>query len=185
MAINGIIRIVNEFLIIYRMRNERMNGELCNLTSVYISSRRKMLMLYRIGSRVVEPSWCGIGGHFEKAELNDARACVLRELYEEMKIPESALENLSLRYITLRLKKGEIRQNYYFFADLKPNINIELLCDEGKPEWVAYEDILAKEMPYTAKYVLSHYLGTGKNTTSVYGGIATKTAVNFIEFKEF
>lgn len=46
----------------------------------------------RIGSKVVEPSWCGIGGHFEKTELNNARACVLRELYEEMKIPESALK---------------------------------------------------------------------------------------------
>jgi hypothetical protein len=144
-----------------------------------------MLMLYRIGSKVVEPSWCGIGGHFEKAELNDARACVLRELYEEMKIPESALENLSLRYITLRLKKGEIRQNYYFFADLKPSIDVELLCYEGKPEWVGYEDILEREMPYTAKYVLRHYFEVGKNTTSVYGGIATKTAVNFIELKEF
>lgn len=162
-----------------------MNGELCNLTSIYISSKQKILMLYRIGSRVVEPSWCGIGGHFEKAELNDARACVLRELYEEIKIPESALENLSLRYITLRLKKGEVRQNYFFFADLKPDFDVDLLCDEGKPEWVSYKDVLKKEMPYTAKYVLRHYIETGKNTTSIYGGIATNTAVQFIELKEF
>lgn len=162
-----------------------MDGQLCNLTSVYISSGQKMLMLYRIGSRVVEPSWCGIGGHFEKTELNDARACILRELYEEMEIPESALKNLSLRYITLRLKKGEIRQNYFFFADLKPGIDIELLCDEGRPEWVAYEDVLDKEMPYTAKYVLRHYLKIGKNTTSIYGGISTKAAVDFVELAEF
>lgn len=144
-----------------------------------------MLMLYRIGSKVVEPSWCGIGGHFEKDELNDARSCVLRELYEEMKIPESSLENLSLRYITLRLKKGEVRQNYYFFAALKPDFNVELLCDEGNPEWVAYEDILEKEMPYTAKYVLRHYLKIGKNTADLYGGIATDSAVDFLELKEF
>ena len=162
-----------------------MNGELCNLTSVYISSRQNMLMLYRIGSKIVEPSWCGIGGHFEKAELNDARACVLRELYEEMKVPESALENLSLRYITLRLKNGEIRQNYYFFADLKPNIDVELVCDEGNLEWIPYEDILERIMPYTAKHVLRHYFEVGRNTTSIYGGIVTKTTVNFIELKEF
>jgi 8-oxo-dGTP diphosphatase len=162
-----------------------MDGKLCNLTSVYISSKQNMLMLYRIGSKVVDPSWCGIGGHFEKYELNDARACVLRELYEEMKIPESALENLSLRYITLRLKQGEIRQNYFFFADLKPTIDVELLCNEGKPEWVAYDDILKREMPYTAKYVLNHYFRVGKYTTSVYGGIATETALDFIELEEF
>lgn len=162
-----------------------MSGELCNLTSIYLSRGQKMLMLYRIGSRVVEPSWCGIGGHFEKAELNDPRKCVLRELYEEMKIPESALENISLRYITLRLKKTEIRQNYFFFADLKSNIDVMLLCDEGKPEWVAYQDILEREMPFTAKYVLRHYLTEGMNTTSIYGGIAAETGVRFMELKEF
>lgn len=162
-----------------------MNGNLCYLTSIYISDGQKMLMLYRIGSRVVEPSWCGIGGHFEKDELNDARACVLRELYEEMKIPESSLENLSLRYVTLRLKNEEIRQNYYFFADLKPHAAVELSCDEGKPEWVAFEDIFKKEMPYTAKYVLRHFFETGKQTKCVYGGIAEENTVHIVELKEF
>ncbi len=113
------------------------------------------------------------------------RACVLRELNEEMHIPESALENLRLRYVTLRLNKGEIRQNYYFFADLKRGTNVRLLCDEGKPEWVAYDEIMERKMPYTAQYVLSHYLETGKNTTCVYCGIATKNAVNFIMMEEF
>lgn len=113
-----------------------MNGKLRNMTSVYLSYNKKMLLLYRIGSRVVAPSWCGIRGHFEEFELNDARACVLRELYEEMRVPESALDDLQLRYVTLRLKDGEIRQNYYFFADLKSDVEIKLHCDEGKPEWV-------------------------------------------------
>lgn len=54
-----------------------------NMTSLYISRGTKMLLLYRIGSRVVPPSWCGIGGHFEPYELNDPRKCVLRELKEE------------------------------------------------------------------------------------------------------
>lgn len=93
-----------------------MNGKLRNMTSIYLSCNNKMLLLYRIGSRVVAPSWCGIGGHFEDFELNDARACVLRELDEEMNISETDLENISLRYVTLRLRKGEIFQNYYFFA---------------------------------------------------------------------
>ena len=59
-----------------------MDGKLRNMTTIYILRDNKVLMLYRIGSRVVlTPSWCGIGGHFEKEELNDARACALREIF--------------------------------------------------------------------------------------------------------
>ena len=46
-----------------------MEGKLRNMTSVYITreseGEKQMLLLYRIGSRVVAPSWCGIGGHCE------------------------------------------------------------------------------------------------------------------------
>lgn len=49
-----------------------------NMTTIYIIFKNKMLLLYRVGSRVVQPSWCGIGGHFEKGELNNPKACVLR-----------------------------------------------------------------------------------------------------------
>lgn len=93
--------------------------KLRNMTSIYISCGTKILLLYRIGSRVVPPSWCGIGGHFEPDELNDPRTCVLRELEEETGLTEKDLKNISLRYVTLKLKDGEIRQNYYYFAELK------------------------------------------------------------------
>ena len=50
----------------------------------YLSKSNKMLLLYRQGSSVVNNLWIGsAGGHFEKDELNDAGACVLRELEEE------------------------------------------------------------------------------------------------------
>ena len=51
-----------------------MAEKLRNMTAVYIFREGKLLMLYRVGSRVVAPSWCGVGGHFEQAELNDPRA---------------------------------------------------------------------------------------------------------------
>lgn len=155
------------------------------MASIYISRDDKMLMLYRIGSRVVPPSWCGIGGHFEEYELNDARACVLRELKEEMNISEGELDDLQLKYVTLRLKDNEIRQNYYFFANLKPNAIVNLICNEGKPEWIQYEYILEKEMPYTAKYVLQHYLKTGKYSNHIYGGVANSKNVVFTELIDF
>ena len=62
-----------------------MEGRLRNMTSVYITNAGKMLLLFRQGGRVVNNVWTGsAGGHFEEWELNDARACVLREMEEEL-----------------------------------------------------------------------------------------------------
>lgn len=97
-------------------REKHMDGKLRNMTSVYLRHGDKLLLLYRIGSRIVADSYTGTAGrHFEKDELNDAKACVLRELYEETGLTEREIGNLSLRYVTFRLKNGELRQNYYFF----------------------------------------------------------------------
>jgi len=91
---------------------EYMNGTLRNMASIYISKGNKMLLLYRQGGRVVNDVWVGsAGGYFEEYELNDAKACVLRELKEELGITEKEIENLCLRYVTLRRSNGEIRQN--------------------------------------------------------------------------
>ena len=88
------------------------------MTSVYLLRGEKVLLLYRQGGRVVNNVWTGsAGGHFESYELNDAKACVQRELYEELGLGAEDIEDLALRYITLRRIKGEIRQNYYFFAN--------------------------------------------------------------------
>lgn len=62
-----------------------MEGKLRNMTSIYITSADRMLLLLRQGGRVVNNVWISTaGGHFEEFELNDARACVLRELKEEL-----------------------------------------------------------------------------------------------------
>lgn len=70
-----------------------MAEKLRNMTAVYLFREGKLLMLYRVGSRVVAPSWCGVGGHFEQAELNDPRACALRELREETGLTEESLRS--------------------------------------------------------------------------------------------
>ena len=43
-----------------------MDGKLRNMATVYIRNGDKMLLLDRIGSKVVARSWCGIGGHLIK-----------------------------------------------------------------------------------------------------------------------
>jgi 8-oxo-dGTP diphosphatase len=43
----------------------------------------------------------------------------------------------------------------------------------------------ALEMPYTAKYVIEHYLATGTFNNKMYGGIANGEQVIFTELPEF
>lgn len=156
-----------------------------NMTSIYIISKNKILLLYRVGSRVVKPSWCGIGGHFEKEELNNPKACALRELFEETGITENNIEDIKLKYITLRMKNNEIRQNYYYFTNLK-NEEIDISeCNEGRLEWVDIDEILDRKMPFTAKECLKHYLAIGKDDDKVYAGVATSRGGNFTELNEF
>lgn len=167
-----------------RMENG-MDGKLRNMTTLYLSRGDKMLMLYRQGSRVVNDVWTGsAGGHFEEFELNDARACVLRELQEELGITEHEISNLRLRYVTLRRIKGEIRQNYYFFAELNDGVDRELTSDEGICRWFPFAELTSLEMPFTAGYVIAHYLEVGHGTDRVYGGIADGETVVFTEMPE-
>lgn len=174
-----------------------MDGKLRNMTAIYLRCGEGMILLYRIGSKVIGDSYTGTaGGHFEKDELNEPKACVLRELYEETGLGEQDIENLALRYVTLRLKNGEIRQNYYFFADLKEEVQERwgLLQDsvlnlprstEGRLEWIPNEKFPELKMPVSAKYMIQHYLAVGKDTDCVYGGVTTAEGIEFVELKEF
>lgn len=155
-----------------------IEGKLRNMATIYIKDNDKMLLLERIGSKVVNRSWCGIGGHFKSKELNDAKACVLREMKEEIGLKEKDIDNLALRYIALRVVDGELRLNYYFFADLKQGVEITKHCPEGNLEWVELDKVNEKEMPFTAQKVLEHYLVTGINTNDFYSVSTNDEAVN-------
>lgn len=161
-----------------------MLGKLRNMTAIYLLKDDKMLLLYRQGSRVVNNLWTGsAGGHFEEFELNDARACVLRELYEEIGVSGDELTDLEMKYVTLRNTKGEIRQNYYFFA--RTNKDISLTSNEGVLKWFSLDELKDLEMPFTAKYVIEHYVSVGRNTDKLYGGVTTETGVVFTELEDF
>jgi len=162
-----------------------MTGKLRNMTAIYITRGDEMLLLYRVGSRVIAPSFVGIGGHFEPEELSDARACVLREMHEEIGLTEDDLENLSMRYAMQRLKNGEIRQNYYFFADLKDGVSVPLAIKEGRAQWIRTDEVLEKDMPVTAKYMLEHYMTVGRHTDCLYAGATTENGAVFTQLCEF
>lgn len=158
--------------------------KLRNMTSVYLTGEKGILCLYRVGSRVVSNRYIGsAGGHFEKEELNDPRACVLRELKEELGLQESDLQNLKLRYITHRYMAGEIRQNYYYFASLPGEK--ELSSTEGTLRWVQPEEFPELPMPMSAKHMILHYLAEGKDTDFLYAGITEESGTHFVKMLEF
>ena len=161
-----------------------MDGKLRNMTSVYLTGEKGILCLYRIGSRVANNKYIGsAGGHFEEAELNDAKACALREMQEELGLTENDVENLKLRYITLRLKNGEIRQNYYFFGRLKTQRPLE--STEGNLHWFSYEEAQNLQMPASAKHMMLHYLKTGRFDDNLYASITDDAGTRFVIMKEF
>ena len=154
------------------------------MTSIYLQYKGQMLLLYRQGSRVVNNVWVGsAGGHFEENELNDPLQCVLREAQEELGVTENDLEGLSLRYITHRLVKGEIRQNYYFFARLKEER--ELSSNEGTLRWVPYDEVPALTMPVSAKHMILHYLSAGRFDDRTYCGITEEAGTYFVPMADF
>lgn len=160
-------------------------GRLRNMTSVYLTYNDRILLLFRQGSRVVNDKWIGsAGGHFEEQELNDAYACAMRELKEELGITPDMLEKINLRYLTIYNKPQELRQNYYFFAQLKDDSMVST-SNEGQLKWFAFEDILSLDMPFTSKKVTEHWVKEGRYTDKFYGGVATDNDMVFLEMKEF
>jgi len=159
--------------------------KLRNMASVYITHGDEILLLYRRGSRVANNSYvASAGGHFEEGELNSPRACVEREMYEELGLRPEALGEMRLRYITLRRKNGEIRQIYYYFAELDDKEKVTV-SNEGGLEWVKMSRCLERPMPFTAWWVVKHYIEKGRDTDALYAGTTLPEGVVFHELREF
>lgn len=159
--------------------------KLRNMASVYISCGEEMLLLYRKGSRVVNECWvASAGGHFEQSELNSPLDCVKREMREELGLEPDVLKDMHLRYICLRRKNGEIRQNYYFFAETD-NKKCIAESNEGTLEWVPYPELLSRAMPFTARGVIKHYLESGRKNDDLYAGVSTPEGTFFSLLEEF
>lgn len=81
--------------------------------------------------------------------------------------------------------KGEIRQNYYFFAELKGADELQLSSDEGTLKWFSMSELAQLEMHFSAQFVLEHYMAEGRYTDAIYGGVANGERVVFTELVEF
>lgn len=163
------------------MRLSPTPDRLRHMTAVYLCQGDRILLLYRQGGRVVNNVWVGsAGGHFEPEELNDPRACVLRELQEELGLTEADLDSLYLRYIVLRNTETEVRQNYFFFAELKEGAESALNSNEGRLAWFSLEELQDLPMPLSARQAIDHWLAHGRFTDLLYGGITYENQATFV-----
>ena len=154
------------------------------MASVYLLKDDQILLLYRQGSRVVNNVWIGsAGGHMEPQEMDAPKTCALRELHEELGLAEDDITPPVLRYITLRMTNGEIRENHYYFAHLKTSG--ELTSNEGRLRWFHLNELADLPMAYTARYMIDHWLETGRHTSCIYGGVADGKTVVFTEMYEY
>ena len=161
-----------------------MNPTLRNMTSVFFTREDGLLCLYRIGSKVANHKYVGAcGGHFEEEELASPEKCALREMNEELGLNPDDVEDLTLRYMTVRYVNGEIRQNYYFFARLKGER--ELKSTEGELHFFTWEQLKAVEMPLSARQMMDHYLTVGRFDEKCYAGITEPGGARFVELQSF
>ena len=64
-------------------------------------------------------------------------------------------------------------------------LNEELGITEGISRWFTLSELSALEMPYTAKFVIDHYLKIGRRTNDMYVGVADGEGVNFTKLSEY
>ena len=155
-----------------------------SMCSIYLCRGDSILLLHRKGSRVVNNVWIGsAGGHMEPEEISSPETCVLREMQEELGLSPDDITQPTLRYVTLRMTDGEIRQNYYYFAQLQTDR--ALGSNEGTLRWFRLDELDGLPMAYTARYMLDHWLKTGRHTDCLYGGIADGEGVVFTQLHAY
>lgn len=161
-----------------------MNPGLRNMTSLFFVREDGLLCLYRIGSRVANRKYVGAcGGHFEESEISSPEACVLREMKEELGLLPEDIEDLRLRYMTVRYMGREIRQNYYFFARIKGER--QLHSTEGELRFFTWEELKNVDMPVSARHMMDHYLAVGRFDENRYAGITEPGGSRFVKLQHF
>jgi 8-oxo-dGTP diphosphatase len=131
---------------------------------MFLVREGQVLLLYRKGSRAIDDSWVGIGGHLAGAEIEDPAAGVLREVEEEIGVTPDQISELALRYVALRDTGTELRHTYYFTATLRPGVPVPAECVEGELRWFDLAmDPAELEMPPTAQLAFGHWLREGRH----------------------
>jgi 8-oxo-dGTP diphosphatase len=129
-------------------------------TALLFNSKNELLMMKRSPNRTLSPGlWAAVGGHLEPDELNNPRAAVIREIFEETGLREEDISGLRMQYILIRLNRDEVRQQFFYVGrtDVRPSVR----TDEGELYWIPEAAILDRPMPFIFRGLLKHYLAHG------------------------
>lgn len=113
--------------------------ELLQTTLCYLEQNGCYLMLHRVKKKndVNHDKWIGVGGKFEPGE--DARACALREVYEETGLTMRAPRYRGIVDFYCPPWPAE-RMHLFTCSDFAGTMTD---CDEGTLEWVAKQAVQA------------------------------------------
>ena len=139
------------------------------MTTIFLFNGEQCLIMERSADRDFGPGyWAGVGGHLEPEELRNPQQACLREIEEETGFVAADIEDLHLKYIVLRLKANEIRQQYVYFARTQRRDFTD--TSEGKLHWMHLPDLLDRYASKTTHFIVQHYLAEGKESDAVHVG---------------
>ena len=126
------------------------------MTTAYLFHKGSVLLMERSSQRSFLPGlWSGIGGHVDPTEYGDLRNACLREIEEETGLQSEHVQELVLRYVILRQRKHELRQQFiYFGTTSKTELDT---TDEGTLHWRPLNQVFECRMTDSNRLMLRHY----------------------------
>lgn len=129
-----------------------------------------LLLQKRSDSTFLSGLMVPIGGHIEESEINNPYNACVREIEEETGLMVNNINNLTLRYIVLRMKDNkEIRIQYVYFGKVIQGSKV-IESDEGQLSWIDYKEINNRNVSATTKEIIKHYSEISESTDKVYVG---------------
>jgi len=154
------------------------------MSTAFLTNENHVLLMKKQSSKLSDrPFWSGLGGHLEPEELNDPKQACYREIHEESGLTAEEMEGLELRYILLRLKDDEIRQQFVYFGETKTT-NVTA-SEEGELHWIHKDAMSGLPMSTIIKFMLEHYEANLDNPAITVGVISIDSSGNpFIQWSD-
>ncbi|QAY68093.1 NUDIX domain-containing protein [Paenibacillus protaetiae] len=146
--------------------------EVRQMTAAYLFHGSRVLLIRKEKSQLHgEPFWSGLGGHMEAEELNHPQATCFREIQEESGLTDEDITGLELKYVLLRIKEREIRQQFVYmgFTDRTDAVP----SDEGELDWIEVSELMELPMSAINRFMLEHYLLSPNREGITVGTITT------------
>lgn len=145
--------------------------ELRQMATAFLFNDNHVLMMRKENSKIYKfEFWTGLGGHLEPEEFNNPKMACVREIQEESGISESTVHDLKLKYILLRVKEDEIRQQFVYFGRTTDRNYIS--SEEGELFWIEENELLNIRTSKIINFMLQHYFENRDLEEVIIGTIA-------------